>query len=166
MIQRILVSIILMCLTLIPTGALGRPQRRVLPNQLLKIFFAELCSNGCSDEAKTRWRENLRWKFHDLNKDSTPEYFLYIDHADWCGAGGSNCTYWIYQRISGGYKLLLDAPMARPLKRMTNSYRDIYSDFRLGAAYPQRKFEYSRKFYKYDGQKYREHSEKVIYKNG
>jgi hypothetical protein len=165
--RRLFVSIILLFLPLVTTEASRKTQRRIVPKQLTELFFAELCSAGCSVEEKARWKENFRWELHDLNTDSRPEYFLYIDHADWCGAGGSNCTYWVYQKTSGGYKLLLDAPRARPLNRIPNGYRDVSSDFRTGASSSRPgKFEYNRKTFKFDGRKYREHSDRVVYKNG
>lgn len=148
------------------------PQRPVIGepdsalDELIRIFFAELCSKGCAEEARARWKENFWWELHNLDGDSTPEYFLYIDHADWCGAGGSNCAYWIYQKSRGRYKLLLDAPRVASLKSTTKGYRDLYSDFRMGAARQRGKFEYYRTVYKFDGQKYREKSKRLIYKDG
>lgn len=136
------------------------------PKSLVRLFFAELCSEGCSEEEKSDWRENFRWELHDLNKDSVPEYFLYIDDQAWCGAVG-NCTYWIYQRTSGGYRLLVgafpknefdDLPSTRlyPLGTYTKGYCDLASDHRIG---PDERI---RTVYKYDGHKYKAVSQKTI----
>ncbi len=45
--------------------------------------------------------KNLKYELHDLNDDGVQEFFLYIDHTDWCGAGG-NCSYWVYQKTEAG----------------------------------------------------------------
>jgi thiamine biosynthesis lipoprotein len=139
-------------------------RRKKLPTDLVKTFFTELCSKGCSDEEKTRWRENFRWEPHDLNRDSIPEYFLYIDHADWCGAGGSNCQYWVYQKTKSGYKLLIEDARLRPLKSYTNGYRDLASEHRIGASIVPCHSDYSFTRYKFDGRKYQPYLNKIIQK--
>jgi hypothetical protein len=75
--------------------------------------------------------ERLKCKFHDLNGDSRPEFFLYIEHSDWCGAG-YNCSYWVYQRVPGGYKLLLEEKVLKVKNTVTNGYRDLESQQPMG----------------------------------
>ena len=164
--RPILLATLLLLLCADICHAAGASQtKKTVPGQLIEIFFAELCSKGCSEEDRARWKENFRWEFHDLNGDSTAEYFLYVDHADWCGAGGSNCTYWIYQESQGAYKLLLEAPRLAPMKSITKGYRDLYGDFRMGATGVRGKFEYYRTIYKFDGKKYKQVSGRSVYKN-
>ena len=139
--------------------------QKKLPMDLVKTFFAEICSNGCSEEEKTRWRENFRWELHDLNRDSVPEYFLYIDHADWCGAGGSNCTYFVYQKTKSGYRQLIDGPRLRPLRSNTNGYSDLASEFRIGVTVIGY-WDYDFTRYEFDGRKYGPRLHKTIRKKG
>lgn len=134
------------------------------PTDLVRTFFAELCSKGCSEEEETRWRENFRWERHDLNRDSVPEYFLYIDHADWCGAGGSNCTYSVYQKTKSGYKLLHEGVRLRPLRSYTNGYRDLASEHRIGASSIPCYSDYGFTRYKFDGREYQPDLNKTIRK--
>src|SRR5262245_58654136 len=128
-----------------------RVRRKKPPTDLVGTFFVELCSKGCSEEETTRWRENFRWESHELNIDSVPEYFLYIDHADWCGAGCSNCMYSGYQKTKRGYKLLLEDVRLRPLQSHTNDYRDLASEHRIGASNIPCYSDYDFTRYKFDG---------------
>jgi hypothetical protein len=163
--QATLIAIVLLQGIITPAAS-SRPSKEVVPGKLISAFFEELCSKGCTEGEKARWRENFRSELHDINGDSVAEYFLYVDHADWCGAGGSNCMYWVYQKTAGGYKLLLAAPRVAPLKSLTKGYRDLYGDFRMGAARQRGKFEYYRTIYKFNGEKYEESSQRLIFKKG
>jgi len=60
----------------------------------------------------------------DLNGDGTPEIVAQAMVA--CGASG-NCPFWIFQKQSGGYKLLLEdsAETFTIQKTHTNGYSDI-----------------------------------------
>jgi len=147
-------------------GATKASRSPNVPVPLLKILFTDLCAKGCSKEEESQWRKNLRWEVHDLNKDSIPEYFLYIDHADWCGAGGSNCTVWVYQKRERVYKLLASETRLRPLKTYTNGYLDLYGDFRIGASSIRGTWEYHRTVYKFKGNQYKAHSEETVLKDG
>jgi hypothetical protein len=96
--------------------------------------------------------ERLKCQFHDLNGDSRPEFFLYIEHSDWCGAG-ANCSYWVYQKVAGGYKLLLEEKVLRVKETVTNGYRDLESQQPIGFCNVnvQRA---NVSLYKFDGRKY------------
>lgn len=106
--------------------------------------------------------EHLKYELHDLNGDSRPEFFLYIRHSDWCGAG-SNCSYWVYQRVAGGYKLLLDDKVLRVKDTITNGYKDLESQSPMGLCdvNVQRT---NVALYKFDGRQYQfiSHKEECI----
>jgi hypothetical protein len=74
---------------------------------------------------------NLEIEKHDLNGDGVTEFFLHINHTDWCGAGG-NCSYWVYQRTGTGYKLLLEDKEIWVKDTRTNGYRDLASETPMG----------------------------------
>ncbi len=95
---------------------------------------------------------NLKYELHDLNADRVPEFFLYIDHSDWCGAGG-NCSYWVYRKTNHRYKLLLEDKVLRVRNRATNGYKDLESEVSVGfcAVNVQRA---NVSLYKYDGKRY------------
>src|SRR2546421_6968726 len=75
-----------------------------LPDAISELLFADVCKNGCAKEEVARWRSNLKFEQEDLNDDGVPEFFVWIDHSDWCGAG-ANCDYWIFQKQAHGYVL-------------------------------------------------------------
>lgn len=127
-----------------------------IPNDLVQKLIADINA----DEKKFRLSKedlevlhnHLKHELHDLNNDGVSEFFLHIDHSDWCGAGG-NCSYWIYQRTKAGYELLLEDKVLRAKDSATNGYRDLASETPMGfcdkniarlAVTP----------YKYDGEKY------------
>ncbi|MBC7798959.1 MAG: hypothetical protein H7Z37_18975 [Pyrinomonadaceae bacterium] len=96
--------------------------------------------------------KHLNLELHDLNGDGISEYFLYIQHSDWCGAG-SNCTYWVYQKTAKGYVLLIEHSVLRVKETVTNGYRDLSSETPEGFCelYVQRVLATP---YKFDGKKY------------
>jgi hypothetical protein len=79
-----------------------------------------------------RLAEDTRIELVDLNGDGTPEVIAEANGLGPCGATG-NCSWWIFQRTSGGYKLLLASSdrgevifekiIVRPWS--TNGFRDI-----------------------------------------
>lgn len=96
--------------------------------------------------------ENLKRELHDLNNDGLPEYFLYIDHSDWCGAGG-NCTYWVYRKADGTFDLILEDKVLKPQNSVTNGYRDLWSESPMGFCEPYVWRIFVTR-YKFDGIKY------------
>lgn len=53
--------------------------------------------------------ESLRVLTVDLNKDGVPEVIVQpSEPGSWCGATG-NCTFWIFQKTDGRFKLILDS---------------------------------------------------------
>ena len=132
-----------------------------IPSRLMRVLLVELCSNGCSEEEKQNWRENVYCELLHLNNDDVPEYFVSIRHPDWCGAG-SNCTVWVYQRRGRAFRLLASEKGLRPHKTYTKGYRDLYGDVKIGASQARGKFEYSRTVYKFNGRKYAHYSEKYV----
>jgi len=130
-----------------------------LPDEAVKLLFEDTCQKGCSDEELALWKSNLKYKSHDLNSDGVSELFLYIDHSDWCGAGG-NCSYWVFQKVGAGYKLLLEDKVLEVKDNATNGYRDLSSETPMG--FCERNV--SRIFatpYKHDGEKYQAHKMQV-----
>lgn len=64
-----------------------------------------------------------RIKMIDLNSDGTPEVVAQAMVA--CGASG-NCPFWIFQKDTGGYKLLLDDQAETfTIQGNTNGFKDI-----------------------------------------
>jgi len=138
----------------------SRPSRK-LPSHLRRVFFNQLCDDGCSEEEKAHWRRNIHWDFYDLNNDSVPEYFLSIWHPDWCGAG-SNCDVWVYEQKGAGFRLLASDKGLRPHRKYTRGYRDLFGDVKMGASQVQGKFEYYRTLYRFNGRTYIESSGKYV----
>jgi hypothetical protein len=152
--MTLIVGIIISSTFLFPTASQNVTSQ--IPEQLVQQLIKDINTNKnnfhLSDGDLTVLRKNLRYELHDLNRDSKPEFFLYIDHSDWCGAGG-NCSYWIYQKEDGGYKLLLEDKELRVMRSLTKGYRDLVSRVPMGfcAVNVQRVWT---SFYKYNGKSY------------
>lgn len=69
-----------------------------VPEEFVRQFIEDINTNESnfrlSEENLANLYANLKLERHDLNNDGNPEQFLYIDHSDWCGAGG-DCSYWV-----------------------------------------------------------------------
>jgi hypothetical protein len=136
--------------------AVAPVQETDLPKELLRQLIRDINDNANNFRLTKKdlkiLNEHLKYERQDLNGDGMPEFFLYIDHSDWCGAGG-NCTFWVYQKRDGRYKLLLEDKRLRARETMTNGYRDLASEFPMGfcAVNVQRA---NVSLYKYDGQGY------------
>ncbi|MEZ5427737.1 MAG: hypothetical protein R2747_15820 [Pyrinomonadaceae bacterium] len=132
-----------------------------LPKSLVQQLILDINDNKnnfcLSDEDLKVLHENLKFELHDLNADGVSEYFLYIDHSDWCGAG-SNCSYWVYQKAENGYKLLVEDKVLRVKETVTNGYRDLSSEHKTGSC--ENGFLYFITPYKFNGENYQ--SEKII----
>lgn len=106
-----------------------------LPKDLVQKLIADINDNEnnfrLSDEDLKVLHKNLKFELHDLNADGVSEFFLFIDHSDWCGAG-SNCNYWVYQKTKDGYTLLADDAVLRVKDALTNGYRDLSSETPMG----------------------------------
>ena len=98
--------------------------------------------------------KNLKCKLYDLNGDGGPEYLLYIDSTGWCGAGGFCCNYWVVQRTSKGYRLLLEDVEIRVKDSVTKGYRDLTSEFVIGYTSGGWAREIRITEYKFDGKRY------------
>jgi hypothetical protein len=124
------------------------------PAGLVNAFFAELCSKGCSEKKVAQLRKNLRLELHDLNRDSVPEYFIYLNRADVCGAGGGYCVYLVFQKTKSGYSLLAQGVKLSPLPSYTNGYRDLVGNNRSDLSIVPCYSDYASTTYKFDGRKY------------
>ena len=126
-----------------------------LPENLVQKLIADINDNKnnfrLSDEDLDVLHKNLKFELHDLNADGVSEFFLYIDHSDWCGAG-SNCSYWAYQKTENGYNLLVEDKILRVKETTTNGYRDLSSESKLGSC--EGGFQFYVTLYKYDGERY------------
>ena len=120
------IAILLGSAFLFPVASQNAPAQ--VPEELIQQLIKDINTNKTgfrlTDKDLSILRQNLRYELHDLNRDSKPEFFLYIDHSDWCGAGG-NCSYWIYQETGGGYRLLLEEKEVRVLRSATKGYKDL-----------------------------------------
>src|SRR5207249_3133927 len=102
-----------------------------IPHTLIQQLIEEINTNDrnfrLSDGDLRVLNDHVKCELIDLNGDGIAEFFLYIDHSDWCGAG-TNCDYWVFQRTRGGYKLLLNDKQLRAIGTLTNGYRDLVSE--------------------------------------
>ncbi len=136
--------------------AAQRKSETKLPKNLVQKLIADINDNEnnfrLSDEDLEVLHKNLKFELHDLNADGVSEFFLYIDHNYWCGAG-SNCNYWVYQKTKDGYVLLADDAVLRVKDTLTNGYRDLSSETPMGFCERnvQRVFATP---YKYNGKQY------------
>jgi len=127
-----------------------------IPKTLFQQLIMDINTNDkgfhLSDHDLEILRKNLKCKLEDINGDGAEEYFLYIDHPDWCGAG-TNCDYWVYQKRSTKYKLLLNDKQLRAKRSKTNGYRDLVSETPMGVKAPG-KYRFYTTLYQYDGKHY------------
>jgi hypothetical protein len=162
--RLMLLSILLLCcVTVVPLLSAQdvRPQVPEVPGELVKLFFKDLCpaegAYKCTDEDMALWKSRFEYKLHDLNGDNVPEYFLSIEHHDWCGAG-SNCDNTVYMKTARGYKMLASDKVLKVLETRTNGYLDIESHFTMGACgLPDGEsgWEFVVTSYKFNGKKYK-----------
>ena len=128
-----------------------------LSKNLVRQLITDINNNGnnfqLSDEDLKVLHKNLKFELHDLNADGIAEFFLYIEHSDWCGAG-ANCSYWVYQKTKEGYNLLVEDKVLRVKETVTNSYRDLSSETPIG--FCERNVQrLDVTPYKYDGKQYK-----------
>jgi hypothetical protein len=109
----------------------GQGAGPVLPAGVTRLLFKELCKGGCSGREVSRWKRGLKFEAHDLNADGAPEFFVYVEHGDWCGAG-ANCSYWVFQKRGRGYALLLNDKVLRVRGGVSHGYRDLASETPMG----------------------------------
>jgi hypothetical protein len=137
----------------------GQETSPEIPDEVLRLLFEDVCRKECSDEEVALWKSNLKYETHDLNGDASLEFFVFIDHSDWCGAG-SNCSYWIFQKGERGYTLLLNDKVLRVKDRATNGYRDLASETPMGFCSRNLQRLYVTP-YVYDGKEYRAQPHKM-----
>jgi hypothetical protein len=121
-------ALILLAGTLSPSAA--KPSK--LPRQLIAAVMKDVCSASCSEDQRTDYRRNIKFELHDLNGDGIPEFFVYVDHPDWCG-NHFNCDYSVFQRGRNGYRLIASGhPALRTTNTVTNGYRDLEGRHDIG----------------------------------
>ena len=106
----------------------AKPRR---PSRLVDLVLNDACSYGCSAEERDTYKRSLRFETKDLNGDRRPEFFVYIDHGDFCGMS-FNCEYWVFRRRRNDYHLLARHPVMRVASTFTNGFRDLESHGYLG----------------------------------
>jgi hypothetical protein len=134
-----------------------RNSEKKLPKNLVQQLIADINNNEnnfrLSEEDLKVLHKNLKFELHDLNADGVSEFFLYIDHSDWCGAG-ANCSFWVYEKTENGYKLLVEDKVLRVKETITNGYRDLSSETPMG--FCERNVQrVSATPYKYNGTRYK-----------
>ncbi|MGI8654076.1 MAG: hypothetical protein ACR2LC_02525 [Pyrinomonadaceae bacterium] len=162
--DRKLILVVALCLfySVSLLSAKTKPVTSKIPKDLVQQLIKDINHNKNNsrlsvDDLQVLHR-NLKYELHDLNGDGVQEFFLYIDHSDWCGAGG-NCSYWIYQRTNHEYTLLLEDKVLRVRNRATNGYKDLASEVAMGfCAVNIRRASVS--LYRYDGKQYQLISDK------
>jgi hypothetical protein len=122
------------CITALPVLAQRKSESKI-PGDLVQQLIADINKNEKNFRLSVAdlrvLHKNVRVELHDLNGDETSEFFLYIEHSDWCGAG-SNCNYWVYQKTQDGYSLLVEDAVLRVKDTMTNGYHDLASETKIG----------------------------------
>jgi hypothetical protein len=131
----------------------------VLVQQLIKDINTNDRDFRLSDQDLEVLHNNLRYKLEDINGDGAVEFFLYIDHRDWCGAG-LNCDYWVYEKEADRYRLLLNDKQVRAKGTKTKGYSDLVSETPMGVIRPDQ-YKFSTRLYRYDGTRYQEVSSGV-----
>lgn len=128
-----------------------------IPHALIQRLIKEINHNDrnfrLSDGDLRILNDHIKCRLIDLNGDGIAEFFLYIDHSDWCGAG-TNCDYWVFQETRGGYKLLLNDKQLRATRTVTNGYRDLVSEKPMGVISPT-ELRFQKTVYKFQRQQYR-----------
>ena len=154
--RRVFSTIVLLPFLLQPVFGQKKSVVR-LPAQFVDWVLNDACSVGCTKAERDEYKANLRWELHDLDRDKRAEWFVYLDHSDWCGAG-FNCQFWVFQRRGSRYRLLAQAEVIRAANSITNGYRDLESQGRL-AGCPLPDGSWGREIYltvfKYNGAEYR-----------
>jgi hypothetical protein len=149
-----IIAVYLCCSSLFPAASLKAISK--IPGPLVRQLIKDIESGENKIRLSNRdlkvLHEHLKYELHDLNNDSIPEFFLYIEHHEWCGAG-SNCSYWVYQKVGESYQLLLEEKGLRVSETVTNGYKDLASQVPMGfCAINVQKMDAS--LYKYDGERY------------
>jgi hypothetical protein len=134
-----------------------------MPKDLIQKLTADINNNKnnfrLSEADLKLLNKNLKYELHDLDGDGVPEFFLYIDHSDWCGAG-SNCSYWVYRKTKEGYGLLVEDKVLRVKETLTNGYLDLSSETPMG--FCERNVQrVSVTPYKFDGKRYQAQRDKT-----
>ena len=128
-----------------------------IPHALIRRLIEEINANDhnfrLTDDGLSVINDHVKCQLIDLNGDGIAEFFLYIDHSDWCGAG-TNCDYWVFQRTKGGYRLLVNDKQLRALRTVSNGYRDLVSETPMGVI-SSSKFRFYTTLYKFHGHQYR-----------
>ena len=120
-----LLAVILVFMGVTICSALAKS--RGLPRQIIVLVLDDKCSVGCTEEQRAEYRRNIRFELHDLNGDKVSEFFVYVDHSDWCG-NHFNCDYSVFQRRGNGYRQIAGSyPALRLTKTLTRGYRDLES---------------------------------------
>jgi len=129
--QIALTLLVLMLIAGLPHSSSADPRR--LPLQIMDSVLRDACDAGCSKEERDTYRRNIKFETHDLNGDGVSEFFVYIQHSDWCGAG-FNCSYWVFQRTRNAYRSITAGyPVLRVANTVTRGFRDLESHGKLGA---------------------------------
>ena len=114
----------------VPFSSNAKP--RNLPRQMVDLVMRDVCDPSCSKDERAAYRRNIKFETHDLNRDGKPEFFVYVQHSDWCGAG-FNCVYWVFQRKRKAYSLMSAGyPVLRVAHTVTKGFRDLESHGKLG----------------------------------
>lgn len=140
----------------------GQSTPKNIPPDLVQQLITDISDNEndfrLSSQHLRHLKKYLKFESKDLNGDAVLEFFLSIEHSDWCGAG-SNCTSWVYQKRNGAYRLLLEARVLRVKDTVTNGFSDLASMTPMGFCSSNvQRMDVS--FYQYDGKTYKLFSRK------
>jgi hypothetical protein len=156
-----MVSIIGCVICLFGLVAAQREATKEVRSKLFKQVLADYPDvRECveKEEGGTRTaEENMSVEEVDLNRDGVPEYDVELSGP--CACGMVNCSIYVYRQTRTGYESILEDAAGFGLQRLktsTRGYTDLRVDARDSAATE------ARSFYKYDGNKYREASSRIV----
>lgn len=130
------------------------PKRSSNERGLVRELRAKLSTGEYSGDERLRDFESsgamldktVTVKAIDLSRAGASGFILTIPTREFCGTGG--CETWLYRAVRGRYVFMLTAVDIKPMKTITNGYRDLVSSSNSGA------YEIWTQFYKFDGQHY------------
>jgi hypothetical protein len=103
-----------------------------LSRHIVNFVLRDACSTGCSNDQLATYRRSIKFETHDINADGVPEFFVYIEHRDLCGAS-FNCEYWVFQRRHKRYRMIAGGyPVIRIARTVTNGFKDLESQGYMG----------------------------------
>jgi hypothetical protein len=137
--------------TIARSPALSVAQRKEFMSLMDKEIRPDLTYLDIHSESQLRDLEGkTRVQLADLNGDGVPEVIFQGSGSEFCGGSG-NCSFFIFEKSSHGYRKLLDVPGIQRIAidpKASEGYRDLFLTVH-DSAYEQTIFQYRFKSGKY-----------------